>query len=99
MPCEISKDDSKIQARVMAKIKSYSSALAKQNSWLQISGWKKPPDSWYNQLEDAMIEIKTVHNPKPDHHYLVTFEGVPKVGKQLLRVDVGTLPFTKPPGA
>jgi hypothetical protein len=45
-----------------------------------------------------MIEIKTVHNSKPDHHYVVLFEGVPKVGKQTLRVDVGTLPFTKPKG-
>jgi hypothetical protein len=98
MPCEISKDDSKIPAKVIAKIKNYDSATAKQNSWLQISGWKKPPDSWYNQLEDAMIEIKTVQNPKPDHHYLVLFEGIPKVGKQMLRVDVGTLPFTKPKG-
>jgi hypothetical protein len=99
MPCEISKDDSKIQSRVIAKIKSYSSASAKQNGWLQIVGWKKPADTWYNQVEDgAMIEIQTVHNPKPDHHFVVYFEGVPKVGKQLLRVNVGTLPFTKPPG-
>lgn len=66
MPCEISKDDSKIQAKVMAKIKSYSSTMAKQNSWLQMADWKKPADNWYDQVEDgAMIEIKTLHVSKP----------------------------------
>lgn len=99
MPCEISKDDSKVQAKVIAKIKSYQSTMAKQNSWLQIASWKKPADTWYNQVEDgAMIDIKTLHVRTPDHHFVVSFEGVPKTGNQVLRVNVGTLPFTKPSG-
>jgi hypothetical protein len=96
MPCEILKDDSKDQAKVVAKIKSYWQAQTKQNDWRQIIGWKKPADTWYNLVEDgATIEIKTLHNDKPDHHFVVLFEGVPKVGKQVLRVNVGTLPFKK----
>jgi hypothetical protein len=95
MTAQLTKDQSKIQATVEKEIKREWSAMAKQNGWTQISGWKKPPDSWYSQVEDgAWIEIKVSHVRTPKQHYLVYFEGVPKVGKTLLRVDVGTLPFT-----
>ena len=91
---EILKDDSKDQTKVMQKIKDNWQTMAKQNGWTQISGWKRPSDSWYNQVEDgATIDINVVHVSSPQHHYLVYFEGVPKVGKSKLRVDVGTLPF------
>jgi hypothetical protein len=98
MGCEITKPDSKDPAKVIAKIKSYSAALTKQNSWIKIEGWKKPADTWYNQIEDgATIDIETLHNTKPDQHYVVCFVGVPKPpGKQKLRVNVGILPFKKP---
>jgi hypothetical protein len=99
MPVEITKDKSKIEAEVIKAIKSGFAVMAKQNNWVKMTGWKKPVDTWYNQVEDgAMIEIKTLHNAKPDHHFVVCFEGMPKTGKQVLRVNVGTLPFTKPPG-
>ena len=94
MTIEILKDDSKIQTKVLTKIKNYFSTLAKQNSWTQIVNWKKPSDIWYNQVEDgATIDINVVH-VSAKKNYLVYFEGVPKVGKSKLRVDVGTLPFT-----
>jgi hypothetical protein len=96
MAVEITKPNSKIEAEVIKAIKSGFATLAKQNSWVKMTGWKKPGDHWYNQVEDgAMIEIQTVHNTKPDHHYMVLFLGVPKKGKEMLRVNVATLPFTK----
>jgi hypothetical protein len=97
MGCEITKADSKEPGKVIAKIKNSSTTLAQQNGWLKIDGWKKPSDNWYTQVEDgAMIDIETLHVSKPDHHFVVCFVGVPKVGKQPLRVNVGTLPFKKP---
>jgi hypothetical protein len=99
MPAEITKPESKDQAKVFAKIKNYSSVLATQNKWTQILGWKKPADTWYDQVEDgATIDIQTIHvgTPTTENKFLVYFEGVPKKGKQKLRADVGTLPFKKP---
>jgi hypothetical protein len=98
MPCEISIEDSKSPTKVMTAIKTHIS-LARTEGWLKIDLWKKPSDNWYKLVDDrTMIEIKTLHNPKPQQHYVVTFEGTPKTGKALLRVDVGTLPFKMPSG-
>jgi hypothetical protein len=95
MTAQVTKDQSKNQATVEKEIKREWATLAKQNSWKTISGWKKPQDNWYNQVEDgAWIEIKVTHVRTPQQHFLVYFEGVPKTGKTLLRADVGTLPFT-----
>lgn len=100
MPCEISKDDSKIQSKVIAKIKSYSAALAKQNGWLQIVNWQKPGDGWYNQIEDgAMIDIQVEFlKSQQQVAYLVWFEGVPKGSGPKLRSRVGSLPYKMPAG-
>jgi hypothetical protein len=99
MTVEISKDKSKIEAEVMKTIKSGFATLATQNSWVKMTEWKKPKDDWYNLAEDgAMIEIKAIHNAKPKHHYLVTFEAVPKNGRSPLMINVGTLPFKQPSG-
>jgi len=97
MACEISKEDSKNPTKVMDAIKKEWRVNANLNSWIKIEGWKKPGDNWYNLVMDNVpIEIKTAHVSKPSHRYTVTFEGVPKSGNQVLRVDVGSLPFTMP---
>lgn len=103
MAVEITKDKSKIEAEVIKAIKSGFSVLTKQNNWMRMTGWQKPGDGWYNQIEDgAMIEIKVEFHKSPDGKqlaYLVWFEGVPKVrAATALRSRVGSLPYKMPAG-